>query len=275
MKISETLQNELRSKYSPEGSDLRRAQIRMTEMLTFFDTFCKKHSLIYWLDAGTLLGAVRHGGFIPWDDDTDVMMPKKDYERFKKIMLSMAEHDEFVLQCHETDPGYFGAWMVLRDKTTEYIQDSNLHRARKYRGLQIDIIACENHFIPLLYRFCALYQNHLIDRPLQNNCEFHTIPWRVKLAYFIFQNLLIPFFHWISMIVPHNYVKYYYGAYWNSRRYLKNIFPVGRIVFEGVELSAPCNPEGYLSDEFGQWQDIPSMDKIQTHNVKFVFNNKV
>lgn len=275
MIISETLQDKLRSRYNPDGSDLRRAQLRMTEMLSFFDAFCKTHNLTYWLDAGTLLGAVRHGGFIPWDDDTDVMMPKKDYDKLKRTMLSMPDHDEFVLQCHETDPGYYGAWLVLRDKTTEYIQDSNLHRARKYRGLQIDIIACENHFVPLLFKFCARYQSYFIDKPLLKNREFHSVPRRIRLAYSLFQNFLLPLFHLISMLVPHNYVKYYYGACWNSKRYLKNIYPVGRIKFEGVELSAPYNPEGYLSDEFGQWQDIPSMDKIQTHNVKFVFNNKV
>ena len=66
------------------GTVLRQAQLVMLRILRVFDAICKKHSLTYWLDAGTLLGAARHGGFIPWDDDIDVMMPLADYEHFCK-----------------------------------------------------------------------------------------------------------------------------------------------------------------------------------------------
>ena len=67
--ITDTLQNELRERYNPDGSILRKQQLRMLEMLQYIDFVCKKHNIRYWLCSGTLLGAVRHGGFIPWDDD--------------------------------------------------------------------------------------------------------------------------------------------------------------------------------------------------------------
>ena len=57
-------------------------------LLAIFDKVCKKHGLVYWLSYGTLLGAVRHKGFIPWDDDMDIMMPRPDLERFKREFVS-------------------------------------------------------------------------------------------------------------------------------------------------------------------------------------------
>ncbi|MBD5280217.1 MAG: hypothetical protein HDS35_06710 [Bacteroides sp.] len=78
--IDPKLQAELRAKYNPEGSDLRKAQLRMLSLLIFLDKVCKDNNLEYWLDSGTLIGAARHGGFIPWDDDCDIEMMEKDYK---------------------------------------------------------------------------------------------------------------------------------------------------------------------------------------------------
>ncbi len=77
----------LKEKYNPEGSTLRKAQLRMLDMLKFIDSICKENDITYYLDCGNLLGAVRHQGFIPWDDDADIAMPLSDYRKFKKILL--------------------------------------------------------------------------------------------------------------------------------------------------------------------------------------------
>ena len=74
---------------------LRQAQLVMLRILRVFDAICTKHSLTYWLDAGTLLGAARHGGFIPWDDDIDVMMPLSDYEKFCTLAEKELPFDMF------------------------------------------------------------------------------------------------------------------------------------------------------------------------------------
>ena len=84
--ITDTLQNELRERYNPDGSILRKQQLRMLEMLQYIDFVCKKHNIRYWLCSGTLLGAVRHGGFIPWDDDVDIEM-LNDWLEFSKRTL--------------------------------------------------------------------------------------------------------------------------------------------------------------------------------------------
>ena len=80
--IDASLQEKLRSQYNPDDSPLRTLQLQMLDILIEFDRICKKHNIRYWLDAGTLLGAVRHGGFIPWDDDLDFFMTPDNYEKF-------------------------------------------------------------------------------------------------------------------------------------------------------------------------------------------------
>lgn len=74
-----------------ETSALRAHQLALLQMLHEIDRVCKKHHITYTLFAGTALGAVRHGGFIPWDDDLDVIMLRPDYERF--MALAPAELD--------------------------------------------------------------------------------------------------------------------------------------------------------------------------------------
>ena len=76
---------DLKSRFNPEGSLLRRQQNRMTELLIEIDRICKKHSIQYWLSSGTLLGAVRHKGFIPWDDDMDICMRSCRKEAFRLV----------------------------------------------------------------------------------------------------------------------------------------------------------------------------------------------
>ncbi|MBR5957646.1 MAG: LicD family protein, partial [Salinivirgaceae bacterium] len=85
--------SELRAKYNPEGSQLRQIQNRELDILIEFDRICRKHNIDYWLDSGTLLGAVRHGGFIPWDDDIDVCVLKKDRKRLRKAMNTSLSQD--------------------------------------------------------------------------------------------------------------------------------------------------------------------------------------
>ena len=96
---------ELRKRFNPDGSILRRQQMRMLELLGAVDKVCKKHNIPYWLSSGTLIGAARHQGFIPWDDDLDIEMLREDYLRLLKV-LPQELPDNFVLQTHETDHNY-------------------------------------------------------------------------------------------------------------------------------------------------------------------------
>lgn len=72
-------------RFSPKGSLLDKHHQRLLEILIYFDKICRENNIRYWLSSGTALGAVRHGGFIPWDDDADVEMLREDFEKLKAI----------------------------------------------------------------------------------------------------------------------------------------------------------------------------------------------
>lgn len=76
----------LHKKYNPEGSKLRNYQMHLLDTLTEFDAFCRQHDIVYYMAYGTLLGAVRHQGFIPWDDDADLWMDRENYMKLEKLM---------------------------------------------------------------------------------------------------------------------------------------------------------------------------------------------
>lgn len=85
------------------------------EILKKIDEVCKKHNINYWLDSGTLLGAVRHQGFIPWDDDIDIGMLREDYEKFLKVAQKDLG-DDYFLQTRSTDKNYPLVFAKVRKK---------------------------------------------------------------------------------------------------------------------------------------------------------------
>ena len=265
--INPNLQATLRSKYNPDGSHLRRAQLRMLEMLKFIDDICSKNGIDYWLDCGTLLGAARHGGFIPWDDDMDVCMTREGYKKFKKIMLTQNPSKEFVLQCDETDKGFYSPWDVLRDLKSEYLQDSPLHNMRKYRGVQVDIFYQDDRVSELFRKKMMYGYNKAVQRVIQSKTKIAKIlrPF-LPFNYFILKKVLPPLLRFLHP-KKNDYYRQPYGAPWDEIRYKKNIFPIGRIEFEGSMFNAPGNVDAYLTDLYGDWNKVPEDDKIQTHNV--------
>ena len=112
-----------------EGTDLQKAQRVMLRILKVFDAICKKYELTYWLDAGTLLGAARHGGFIPWDDDVDVAMPVDDYKKFCEIAPKEMPYDMF-FQTKQTDSKHDITWAKIRDRISRIMASSSTARRR-------------------------------------------------------------------------------------------------------------------------------------------------
>lgn len=94
---------------------IREIQLSCFDVMKAFDAFCRANQLTYFLSGGTLLGAVRHKGFIPWDDDVDLMMPRADYQRMLTIPFPDANYGFFSL---EAMPEYSRAWVRMTDKRT-------------------------------------------------------------------------------------------------------------------------------------------------------------
>ncbi len=269
------LQKKLRNQYSPEGSPLRRAQLRMVEMLIFIDSICKENSLKYWLSFGTLLGAVRHGGFIPWDDDTDICMPVEDLKKFKKIMLENNPSQEFVFQCHESDPGYYRSeWCVLRDLKSEYLQDNRFHNNLKYRGLQVDIFPVEKNLSLKLKSLIDNIQYYFITKPTLSDRWYAKLlrPFR-SFFWWGVNYLAIPLCRRYKSKSTKDIFSISYGVV-IPYKLLGNesiIYPLKRITFEGIGLNVPGDYDSYLSNLYGNWMDIPSSSGIKTHNAEFIF----
>ena len=125
------------NKYILNPEEFRRLQLVETELLVEFDRVCRLHNIDYVISSGTLLGAVRHTGFIPWDDDADIMMLRQDYERFKTVMNDL-NPDICFFQDHTTDPEYRWGYGKLRRTGTEYIRLGQEHMKNK-TGINVDI----------------------------------------------------------------------------------------------------------------------------------------
>lgn len=126
-----------------ENQSLRKLQLIEIEVLDEFVRICEKYHLKYYLMFGTLLGAIRHNGFIPWDDDIDVVMPRKDFEFFCRI-ASKETGKEFVIDYYYTDKNYLDASAKLRMKNTVYATE--WHKRFDYisYGCWIDIFPLDN-----------------------------------------------------------------------------------------------------------------------------------
>lgn len=274
--IEMEIQRRLKEKYNPEGSELRKAQYRMLEMLAYIDKICQENQIAYWLDCGTLLGAARHGGFIPWDDDTDICMPVKDAKRFKAIMLEQYNDGEFVLQCRETDPGFFGPWLVLRDRKSEYLQDSNLHKARKYRGLQVDIFLVDDCVNLFLRKISSILEIRLITKPLLRFRYSKCLNMFCTLGYVILYNFVFKIFNVLGLLLSSKeYITYTYGSSFKSVHLKERMFPLTRIQFEGEDFNSPNDVDKYLTETFGDWRRIPNDDEIITHKVTIAFYDEI
>lgn len=124
-------------------AQLRKLQMELYDILLEFDRICKKMDLPYYLAYGTLLGSIRHQGFIPWDDDVDVWMTRKNYEAFRRCCQKELDNEKFFFQDAKTDPHYYWTYGKLRKKNTVYIRAGQEHMKQK-TGLCIDIVPLDN-----------------------------------------------------------------------------------------------------------------------------------
>ncbi len=97
-------------------------------MLIEIDRICRENDIAYYLDGGTLLGAIRHDGFIPWDDDADIVMTRAEYGKFFKACQAGAlDTDRFFLQDYTTDPEYRWGYAKLRRNGSEFLRKGQAH----------------------------------------------------------------------------------------------------------------------------------------------------
>ena len=118
-------------------------QALLLEMLKDIDTVCKKHRIAYQLFAGTALGAVRHHGFIPWDDDVDIIMPRREYERFFNEAAGDFDETRYFVQREHSDHWPM-PYSKLRRNNTTCIEKYHPKDLKIHQGVYIDIFPCDN-----------------------------------------------------------------------------------------------------------------------------------
>lgn len=116
---------------------LRKLQLTQFEILEYIDQICRKNDIKYSLYAGTLLGAVRHKGFIPWDDDLDICMPREDYNRFVELW-STIDTDKYFLQSKDNTPEFTQDFVKVRKYNTNFLQEYDVGK-NYHSGIFIDI----------------------------------------------------------------------------------------------------------------------------------------
>ena len=161
--------------------NLRNVQLLYIELLRFVDNVCKKHDIDYWLEGGTLIGAVRHGGFIPWDDDIDLSIMRKDYEKLIKILPEeISKYEYFKENCGlslliENQKNYFEGFRSVYDVDDEngFLDDNKIGKIFGYEiiGRIADIKRYQrnNSFV------IAIGDNYLRKKIAENNdVRWHT-----------------------------------------------------------------------------------------------------
>ena len=255
----------LRQRFNPDGSLLRRQQMRMLEILLEVDKICKKHHIEYWLSSGTLIGAMRHNGFIPWDDDLDIEMMRSDYLRLMKVLPS--ELPEWLaLQNDETDPNYFYFYAKVRDRRSKMLEQNGYDRLWKEQGIYIDIFPMEQHPI-WMHKLTEKAVGHMykIWRTSTDDTKAIKKVRRIfdlnnKILFPCLRTFLLPLTSYFSPLITSGM-----GIPFHNPRYAEEIFPLTTHVFEGHQLPVPHDADAHLRHIFGDYMQLPDLDKLALH----------
>ena len=259
-------QEYLRRTYNPDGSALRKAQLRLLDMLKYLCEASRKADVSCRLDGGNVLGAVRHGGFIPWDDDVDVVVSRSDFKKLCRY-LEKHPHPQYILQTHKTDKNSFVPWGRLKDLNSEYenpypadSREGKSFAAQKYRGLQIDIFPYEGYQIPALQHLaakmaCVVHFDLSVSHPLL-----------ARVTYSLLQHVVYPCFRLVGRLFgnPDLYM-HSYGSWFYFQFPKEVLLPHRELTFEGLTLMGPADVDRFLRIIYKDYMNLPPKEKRAVH----------
>lgn len=252
-------------------------QQKLLESLKWFNEFCTDNNLRYYAIGGTILGAIRHQGFIPWDDDIDVGMPRKDYEKLKEI--AKTEKGRFRFETYDSiAEDYCYAFTKLYDTTTTLVERK---RVAVVRGVYIDIFpldgigATKKEGLSNYYRFKILNQIfesrvNAIRKGRSWIKNAAVLLLRIVPDFVLDQRLLRIKLNKIGAEYDFDECKYggnFFGAYWE--REIMDLSLLGSpkyYHFEDMMIAGPEDAEGYLKHIYGDWRRLPSKEKQVSHH---------
>lgn len=245
----------------------RDVQLKELAILREVDALCRRHGIPYWLDGGTLLGAVRHKGFIPWDDDIDIAMRRADALRFVALACDELPPHLF-MQTPQTDPTVKFPILKVRDLDSLIVEHGDDFRLPYAKGLYVDIFPMVDY--PSVSR-------GFVKRVARGYCranailhERHCYSWRSVAELFYFgakravcrllwagADVLARRGEFLSNTLDNNG----YGIMHRT----DSVFPLSTVEFEGFRFSAPGNPDAYLRDLYGDYMALPPAEKRHGH----------
>ena len=250
--------------------DRRRLQLAELSVLDDFTRLCARHRLRYYLAYGTLLGAVRHGGFIPWDDDVDVAMPREDYRRLGAL-VAHEFGDRLTLQSHLSDAEfpYIFSKLVISDTSVRQAKDDGVLFERK---IGIDIFALDG--VPDA-RWAAYFRGALLRLlyvRLRARRRWHgrkrlvgwlllAVPPRVLTWVYDVTTRMWPTSRTTKWVCP--------GPYRGRQTFPREWFADGApIDFEGRrDLTGPAKPPEYLTRIYGDYMQLPPVEARVGHRI--------
>lgn len=253
-------------------NELRNIQI---EILQYVDNFCRKNDINYWIDAGTLLGAIRHKGYIPWDDDIDIGMLRQDYEKFVDLFC----RDESRYQCctiERTPNHYYGFAKIYDTKTVLYEPDK---KSGRKMSIFIDLFVYDNVvdsplIVKKMYKKrdqAMTWYRRRIEPDLVTGSGIKRL-FGTVLRYCL-QPIPVSFFR--KQVIK-NMEKYkdeetgYVGNFSGSMQKVvcsKKIFDSFiDVEFEGEKYMAPVGYDEWLKAFFGDYMQLPPEEKRVSHH---------
>ena len=246
------------------------------QMLIEFIKICQRHKLQYFLLGGTALGAVRHKGFIPWDDDIDVGMPREDYERFL-VYANEELPQPYFLQNGATDPYYAGSFAKIRNTATTFIEQT-VQTFPINHGVYIDVFPLDgvpaNGFFKVLQRKVLRGLNAWMsgaycvpEKGISRKAELCRLLYKVLPVRYTWlrdwRDKLIQKCTYADSAVVANFC----GAWGEKEVMPKAYFGNGSVgIFEDLEVVLPGDWDAYLSSLYGDYMTPPPENKRVGHH---------
>ncbi|MDR2888321.1 MAG: LicD family protein [Lachnospiraceae bacterium] len=264
---------------SLDNVTLRSLQMIQLELLLEVDRICKKNAIAYNIIAGTLLGAVRHQGYIPWDDDADVAFLREEYERFREACKKDLDRERFYFQDHRNTPGYRWGYGKLRRKETQFIREHQEFMPYE-QGVFIDIFPLDQ--VPDSYPGRMIHNFHCFairkilwsevgktaDRSLVMRGLYgllSCIPERVVFRhyYHFMREGNRKKTKWVRILTfPTPNKQYGYRKIWYQKSKLYQ--------FEGHSFPGAKDYKEYLTFKFGDYMTLPPAHLRKTHPVSSI-----
>lgn len=248
------------------------------DILRDIDKVCKKLNLTYYLCAGTLLGAVRHGGFIPWDDDIDIQMPRKDYNQFIEHAGELLTENH-VVSSYFTEKEFIGDFFKVVDCKTKFVEISTRKRSIT-KGIYVDVFPIDGVPDNKFSRSLRSFRISLLKQRISNGYSINELYKKRSLKGKFYNSISGLFTFFVSpeeatkklnaFLSKRDYPdsKYVMVESKYKRLYDREIFGKPTLVmFEGLYFCAPSDIKGYLEKQYGKdYMTPPPLDKQISHH---------